>query len=127
VALSLNPKDAGAESAIDVGIFCVGAAAGGLVDAALNLFGFAEPFVVAPLGGAGALGLKKLLWDSWRRTPSRRAVYGELRAEAALVEETGAADDAALLRQLVDAGEAAGTDPATIRKVYQERRRGPYS
>ena len=66
-------KEAGAETKADFGIFLVGGAAGGLVDAALNSFGFAEPLLVATLTGSGAVGLKKWLWDSthegrWRKT-----------------------------------------------------------
>lgn len=62
---SKKAKAAGAESAADIGVFLLGASVGGLVDAGLNVFGFAEPMVVAPLAGAGALGLKKLVWDAW--------------------------------------------------------------
>ena len=60
-------RKAGAETAADVGVFLVGAAAGGMVDAVNNFAGFAEVYTVASLTGAGALGLKKLLWDARSR------------------------------------------------------------
>lgn len=45
---------------MDVGVFLTGAAVGGILDAVLNVAGFAEPLVLAGLAGAGALGLKKM-------------------------------------------------------------------
>lgn len=76
----LKPSNYGAECATDVGFFVLGAAIGGMADATLNFAGFAEPMVVAGLAGAGALGLKKLIWDTPRqfykakRTPSEREI-----------------------------------------------------
>jgi hypothetical protein len=70
--LSRKADEAGAKTHADIGIFLVGAAAGGIVDATLNFFGFAEPMVVAGLTGAGALGLKKLLWDAPRGSRKTR-------------------------------------------------------
>lgn len=55
------PKDYGAETKADIGVFLVGAAVGGGLDAVLNVAGFAEPFVFAGLCGSGALGVKKLI------------------------------------------------------------------
>jgi hypothetical protein len=128
--VTLNPTEAGAKTAVDVGVFCVGVAAGGLVDATLNLFGFAEPFVVAPLAGAGALGLKKLLWDSWRtevpanpratEEEAREAAFETLRAEAALIEVAGDESRAAMLRKLIEVGWRAGADSAAVRRVFDE-------
>jgi hypothetical protein len=61
MALFPDPKGYGAETKADVGVFLVGAAIGGGLDAVLNVAGFAEPFVFAGICGAGALGLKKLV------------------------------------------------------------------
>ncbi len=69
--LSEKAREAGAETPVDVGIFLVGAATGGILDAVLNVAGFAEPFVFASLTGAGVLGLKKLLWDGPRQARQR--------------------------------------------------------
>jgi hypothetical protein len=115
----LSPKAAGAETAVDVGVFCLGAAAGGLVDAALNSFGFAEPLVVASLAGSGALGLKKLLWDTRRSKRRNRDPYWTLKAEAALLDQTVPAQ-AAQLRSLIQQGEQARADPDTVRKVFED-------
>ena len=120
---SLSPKAAGAETALDVGVFCVGAAAGGLVDALLNSFGFAEPLVVASLGGTGALGLKKMLWDSFFGKASKRTEYKALREEIGLIEAVGDQDNADLLRRLVEEGERTNRDPALIRKLFESYRR----
>ncbi|HEX8622340.1 MAG TPA: hypothetical protein VF718_10240 [Allosphingosinicella sp.] len=125
---SLNPKDYGAESAADVGIFFVGAAAGGLVDAALNSFGFASPLVVAGLGGGGALGVKKLVWDGWwlgrrrrRRYPGGEVEVGyrALMAEAELIETTGDMTRANMLRRLIDVGERRGMKPEDVRRIFE--------
>jgi hypothetical protein len=62
-----TPKDYGAETKADVGVFLVGASIGGGLDAVLNVAGFAEPFIFAGICGAGALGLKKIL-DAWRES-----------------------------------------------------------
>lgn len=62
---NLDPKRAGAETKADIGIFLVGAAVGGGLDAVINVAKFAEPFVFAGLCGAGVLGVKKL-WEAWR-------------------------------------------------------------
>jgi hypothetical protein len=62
-----KPKDYGAETKADIGVFLVGAAIGGGLDAVLNVAGFAEPFVFAGICGGGALGLKKL-YDGWRES-----------------------------------------------------------
>jgi hypothetical protein len=79
--LSEAATAAGAKTQADVGVFLVGAAVGGTLDAVINLAGFAEPFVFAGLTGAGALGLKKLLWDAPREARkqrvSRRARAGD--------------------------------------------------
>ncbi len=69
--LSEKAREAGAETPVDVGVFLVGAATGGILDAVVNVAGFAEPFVFASLTGAGALGLKKLLWDGPRQARRR--------------------------------------------------------
>jgi hypothetical protein len=49
----LDPKKAGAETKADIGVFLVGAALGGIIDAILNVAEFAEPLVfggcVAPV------------------------------------------------------------------------------
>lgn len=45
--MALDPKDFGATSNGDIGVFLVGAAIGGGLDAVLNVAGFAEPFVFA--------------------------------------------------------------------------------
>lgn len=66
-----------AKTAADVGVFLIGASAGGLVDAALNSFGFAEPMVVAGLTGSAALGLKKLLWDAPRENNAEKTSDSE--------------------------------------------------
>ena len=57
----------GAETPVDIGLFLVGAAAGGIADAVTNWAGFTEPYVCATLTGSLVLGLKKLLWDATRR------------------------------------------------------------
>ena len=69
-------RSAGADSTADVGIFLIVAATGGILDAVLNLAEFAEPFVFASLTGAGALGLKKLLWDARREAREARVEKG---------------------------------------------------
>ncbi len=60
-----DPKDLGAKTAADVGVFLFGAFVGGGLDAVLNVAGFAEPLVFAGICGAGALGPKKII-DAWR-------------------------------------------------------------
>ena len=133
---SLNPKDYGAESAADVGFFFVGAAAGGLVDAALNSFGFASPLVVAGFGGAAALGAKKLVWDSWWRGFRRRAGPGEreleagyetLMAEADLIEATGDGGRAQVLRRLIDLAWQRRTSPDDVRRIFERSASDPLS
>ena len=59
--LTQKARDAGAQTTADVGVFLLGGAIGGLVDAAINAFGFADPLVVAGLTGSAALGLKNLV------------------------------------------------------------------
>jgi hypothetical protein len=49
-----DPSKAGAETKADFGVFLVGTAVGGAVDAIFNLAGFAEPLVFAGICGAGA-------------------------------------------------------------------------
>lgn len=62
-----TPKDYGAETKTDVGVFLVGAAIGGGLDAVLNVAGFVEPFVFAGICGGGALGFKKLV-EGWHES-----------------------------------------------------------
>jgi hypothetical protein len=66
-----SPRDFGAKTRVDVGIFLVGAAVGGGLDAVLNVAGFVEPFVFAGLCGAGALGLKNIASGLWRASEKR--------------------------------------------------------
>ena len=73
-ALKKKAEEAGANTSADMGVFLIGAPAGGLADAAINAFGFAEPMVVAGLTGSGALGLRACfkneiahLWAGRRR------------------------------------------------------------
>ena len=70
-----NPKNYGAKTTADVGVFLVGAAIGGGLDAVLNVAGFAEPFVFAGICGGGALGLKKL-YEGWRESRKRSGKNG---------------------------------------------------
>jgi len=58
--LEAAAKKAGAETKADVGVFLVGAALGGIADATINLFVFADPMVIAPITGAAFLGIKHI-------------------------------------------------------------------
>ena len=59
-----DPKDFGAETKTDIGVFLLGGALGGGLDAIFNVAPFAEPFVFAGICASGALGAKKLI-DGW--------------------------------------------------------------
>ncbi len=54
--LSEKAREAGAQTPVDIGIFLVGVAAGGIVDSVVNVAGFAEPFVFASFTGGGCTG-----------------------------------------------------------------------
>ncbi len=54
----LDPKKAGAISKGDTAAFLIGASVGGILDAVVNIAGFAEPMLFAGICGTGALGLK---------------------------------------------------------------------
>ena len=59
--LMSKASEYGAESSLDYGIFLLGGAIGGGLDATLNIAGFAEPFVFAGSCSVGALGAKKTI------------------------------------------------------------------
>lgn len=120
-----SAKNAGAESKADVGVFLAGAAAGGLVDATLNTFGFAEPMVVAPLTGAAALAAKRLLWDPLfvKREPSGKVesedTYKDLRLEIKALKSFGHSEDALALKKFVDECEADGVSASKCKDLYE--------
>ncbi|MBX9642932.1 MAG: hypothetical protein K2W91_02380 [Novosphingobium sp.] len=121
----LKPSNYGAESAADVGVFALGAAIGGMSDAILNMAGFAEPMVVAGLAGAGALGLKKLCWDTPReylrgknRPSEREIALREVELEIALLR--GKANKAEVDRwiEFLDRAADSGLDAESIRRLW---------
>jgi hypothetical protein len=57
----LDPKALGAASSLDVGIFLVGLAIGGILDAVTNVAEFTEPAIFGGLCVAGALGVKNII------------------------------------------------------------------
>ena len=60
-SLMRKASEYGAESNLDYGVFLLGGAIGGGLDATLNVAGFAEPFVFAGICSIGALGAKKTI------------------------------------------------------------------
>lgn len=123
-------RDAGAERAVDVGIFLLGGAIGGGIDAAIDLFGFAEPMVVAGLMGTGLLGAKKLLFDTWTQKVAVPSVdeqgaaknMGEgesgLNAELSALKKLGRNEQARILETAIEQGKASGMDADQIRTLY---------
>jgi hypothetical protein len=67
----LDPKALGATSSLDVGIFLLAGGVGGIVDAITNVAGFADPVPFGGLCGAGALGLKNIIY-AWIRPAAPR-------------------------------------------------------
>ena len=133
----LDPRKQGAETPADVGVFLLGASLGGLVDAFANVFGFAEPLVVAGLGGAGALSLKKLLWDAPKAAkkpaeqtgqPSPQAMaessnaMAELETEAALLAGIGKISESEQLTRAIEEGKKRGLSAQQIRALYERVR-----
>lgn len=120
--MTWNPKDYGATTRADVGVFLVGAGIGGVVDAVINWAGFAEPFVFAGICGAGALGAKQLVFDGirdrYRKTDVREQQMEQLEAEASLLEEKGETDNAKLLKSAIEKGKERNLTPEAIRDLY---------
>ena len=87
----IDPKKYGAETSSDVATFLVGAFVGGTLDALFNVVGFAEPIVFAPLCGAGAMGVKKFIFDvpRHRRDAAKQLLMEKLRYEADLARRAG--------------------------------------
>ena len=67
----IDPSKYGAETSSDIAAFLLGAFVGGTLDAMVNIAGFAEPLVFAPLCGAGTMGLKKFVFDVPRHGAER--------------------------------------------------------
>jgi len=115
-----TPKDAGAVTSGDYGVFLVGAAIGGIVDATLNSFGFAEPMVVAGLTGTAALGIKRLLLDTSRTTKDALPHdIRSLRIECHLLEIAGRPELAHLLTSTIEIGKAEGLTAREIVSHYE--------
>ncbi|HEY6815693.1 MAG TPA: hypothetical protein VI168_09155 [Croceibacterium sp.] len=125
----LKPSNYGAESAADVGVFAVGAAIGGIGDAIANFAGFADPLVLAGLGGAGALGLKKLLWDTpreairSRRTPSPiDATLAEITFEIEMLDERASVAERKRWQRFLAIAHRRQLDPIALRRLWEQYR-----
>ena len=94
------------------------------MDASLNAFGFAEPFVIAPLAGAGLLGLKKAVWDAPREQRSSRTAdddrFRMLNTEAELVERLGDPERGRCIRETLDMARERGLDGRQAEKLVRE-------
>jgi hypothetical protein len=123
-----DPKKYGAVTKSDTSAFLIGAAIGGIADAALNVLGFVEPFMAASLAGTGMLGLKRTLWDGTGHFGiAKRREFAELELEAADYEMAGNKEEAERIRSLVETGRERGLLPDQIRSVLDKRRRAPKS
>ncbi len=120
-----SAKKAGAESKADVGVFLAGAAAGGIVDATLNSFGFAEPLVVAPLTGAAALSAKRLLWDPFFvkseliEKAESEITYKNIELEIIALGLFGHGEDISALEEFVKECEFKGVPASKCKDMYE--------
>jgi hypothetical protein len=129
VLQQLNPAKHGAKTAADYAVFLIGAAAGGLIDATANFFGFADPLVVAGLAGAGALGLKKAIWDGPQEARRERdrslSLLRSLELEIELSRRSGDHARADCLSRALETGLAAGSSAENIWAMAQRCDRTP--
>jgi hypothetical protein len=124
VNIPFDPKKFGAVTSSDTAAFLIGAGIGGIADAAVNAFGFVEPFMAASLCGTVALGIKKALWDGTGHfgVEGRREV-AELELEVADLDLLGEYDEAARLRTLIAEGRKRGLSAEQIRARFKKRPR----
>ncbi len=106
MAKLLDPKAAGAVTLGDVAAFMIGASAGGLLDATLNILGFAEPLVAAGIFGPGALGVKKALFDVPRDARAGGNKLKRFEVEIEVMEALGQRRRASTARLILDKGRA---------------------
>lgn len=91
----VDPTKYGAETSSDVAAFLIGAFAGGVVDAFVNVAGFAEPLVFASICGAGLLGTKKVIFDVPNQIKDKERQKEIAKLEWRAIEARSSGDDTA--------------------------------